>query len=119
MLDDTMPIYEYACPACGTTREVLHKISESPEVLCVNCPDQVLQRWVSAAAFRLKGGGWYETDFKSDKDTQRNLAGDKAPATAGDAPPAAAAPAANDSKATTPAPAPAPIKSGSGGDAAA
>jgi putative FmdB family regulatory protein len=71
-----MPIYEYHCARCGVTREVLHKISETPQVECAHCEGQVLQRMVSAAAFRLKGGGWYETDFKSDKDTKRNLAGD-------------------------------------------
>jgi hypothetical protein len=41
-----------------------------------------LRRLVSAPVFRLKGGGWYETDFKADKDSQRNLAGDKEPASA-------------------------------------
>ena len=71
-----MPIYEYQCARCGVTREVLHKISEVPKVECAHCEGEVLQRLVSAAAFRLKGGGWYETDFKSDKDKQRNLAGD-------------------------------------------
>lgn len=95
-----MPIYEYSCPQCGTGREVLHKLSESPEIPCERCDGQILQRQVSAAAFRLKGGGWYETDFK--KDGQRNLAGDanggasdkpagEAVASAGDAKPAATA----------------------------
>ena len=69
-----MPIYEYHCARCGVTRDVLHKISETPKVECAHCEGQVLQRMVSAAAFRLKGGGWYETDFK--KDGKRNLAGD-------------------------------------------
>lgn len=69
-----MPIYEYSCPQCGTGREVLHKLSETPEIPCTQCEGQILQRQVSAAAFRLKGSGWYETDFK--KDGKRNLAGD-------------------------------------------
>jgi hypothetical protein len=30
---------------------------------------------MSAPVFRLKGSGWYETDFKSDKENKRNLAG--------------------------------------------
>jgi putative FmdB family regulatory protein len=116
-----MPIYEYACPACGTTRDVMHKISEQPQVLCAQCPDQVLQRLVSAAAFRLKGGGWYETDFKGDKDQRRNLAGDQPPAAKSDTskPAESATSSAPDASSAKPAtPPPAAPKSG-GGEAAA
>lgn len=118
-----MPIYEYSCPQCGTGREVLHKISESPEIPCGQCEGQLLQRQVSAAAFRLKGGGWYETDFKTDG--KRNLAGDSgagagatgegagkaeaSSASSSDAAPAAASKAA--SPPSSPAPAPAPSSS--------
>lgn len=69
-----MPIYEYVCAQCGTQREVMHKMSESPRIDCDRCEGEHLQRLVSAAGFRLKGGGWYETDFK--KDGKRNLAGE-------------------------------------------
>lgn len=87
-----MPIYEYSCPQCGTGREVLHKLSESPEIPCGQCEGQTMQRQVSAAAFRLKGGGWYETDFK--KDGKRNLAGDSEPGSAASATEAAPKPEA-------------------------
>lgn len=70
-----MPIYEYRCDACGHEEEFLQKISADPLVDCPACGRPELKRLVSAAAFRLKGGGWYETDFK-DKN-QKNLAGDK------------------------------------------
>lgn len=70
-----MPIYEYVCKSCGEQLEVMHKISEQPSDPCPHCGSVELERLVSAVGFRLKGGGWYETDFKS-KDKQRNLAGD-------------------------------------------
>ena len=73
-----MPIYEYRCTACAHELEVLQKISDDPLVECPECGG-TLKRLVSAPNFRLKGSGWYETDFKSDGDTKRNLAdkGDK------------------------------------------
>lgn len=60
-----MPIYEYQCEACGHVLETLQKISEQPLVDCPDCGKLALKKLVSAAAFRLKGGGWYETDFKT------------------------------------------------------
>lgn len=76
-----MPFYEYSCPRCGSEKEVLHGINAKPEVVCDNCEGAVMQRLVSAAGFRLKGGGWYETDFKSDK--RRNVVGDSEGASKG------------------------------------
>ncbi len=60
-----MPIYEYQCQACGHQMEALQKISDDPLQECPKCHQSSLQKLVSAASFRLKGGGWYETDFKS------------------------------------------------------
>ena len=60
-----MPIYEYECHACGHTLEKLQKISDPVLTDCPQCGDATLQKLVSAAGFRLKGGGWYETDFKT------------------------------------------------------
>jgi putative FmdB family regulatory protein len=54
--------------------EKLQKISDPPLVDCPACGKPALQKLVSAAGFRLKGGGWYETDFK--KDRKKNLAKD-------------------------------------------
>ena len=63
-----MPIYEYVCDQCGHYLEALQKLSDEPLVFCPECGDAALRKQVSAAAFRLKGTGWYETDFKnSDK----------------------------------------------------
>ena len=59
-----MPIYEYKCDQCGHHLEALQKISEEPLIYCPECGDAALRKQVSAAAFRLKGTGWYETDFK-------------------------------------------------------
>ena len=60
-----MPIYEYQCEECGHKLEKLQKISDEPLKFCPQCGNQSLKKLVSAAAFRLKGGGWYETDFKT------------------------------------------------------
>jgi len=73
-----MPIYEYQCKACGHELEVIQKLSEEPLKFCPECGQPELTKLVSAAGFRLKGGGWYETDFKSG-DKKKNLAGDQAP----------------------------------------
>jgi putative FmdB family regulatory protein len=82
-----MPFYEYQCSACGHHHEELQKINARSLRKCPACGRATLRRLVSAPVFRLKGGGWYETDFKADKEGQRNIAGDKVPATA-DGPPA-------------------------------
>ena len=61
-----MPIYEYVCDQCGRELETLQKITEEPLIHCPECGEAALRKKVSAAAFRLKGTGWYETDFKGD-----------------------------------------------------
>lgn len=70
-----MPFYEYQCRACGETTEVLQKISDPPLKKCPSCGKNQLAKLISAPVFRLKGGGWYETDFKSDGENKRNLVG--------------------------------------------
>jgi putative FmdB family regulatory protein len=60
-----MPFYEYRCQACGHELEALQKMSDAPLTDCPNCGKPELTKLISAAGFRLKGGGWYETDFKS------------------------------------------------------
>ncbi|MGD8341714.1 MAG: zinc ribbon domain-containing protein, partial [Gammaproteobacteria bacterium] len=58
-----MPIYEYRCESCGHTLDALQKISDDPLRECPSCGESSLKRLISAPAFRLKGSGWYETDF--------------------------------------------------------
>ena len=69
-----MPIYEYRCTSCGAELEKLQKISDPPLVQCPECGKDALVKLVSASSFRLKGSGWYETDFKTGK--KKNGAGD-------------------------------------------
>jgi putative FmdB family regulatory protein len=69
-----MPFYEYQCKSCGHDLEAMQKISDPPLKKCPQCGKSQLQRLMSAPVFRLKGGGWYETDFKGDQDNKRNLA---------------------------------------------
>jgi len=80
-----MPIYEYRCQSCAHELEALQKLSDQPLVDCPSCGQASLKKKVSAAGFRLKGGGWYETDFKSQ--TQKNLAGERKEASKGESKP--------------------------------
>lgn len=66
-----MPIYEYRCDDCGHELEKMQKISDAPLTDCPACGKPALKKLISAAGFRLKGGGWYETDFK--KGNKKNL----------------------------------------------
>ena len=70
-----MPIYEYVCQACGHDLEALQKLSDAPLAECPKCGKAELKKMVSAAGFRLKGAGWYETDFKKGGDKKKNLVG--------------------------------------------
>src|ERR1700690_3299630 len=69
-----MPFYEYQCKQCGHHMEAMQKIHDTPLKKCPECGKPALQRLMSAPVFRLKGAGWYETDFKSDQEGKRNLA---------------------------------------------
>ena len=86
-----MPFYEYECDNCKFYTELLQKVSDAPLKKCPSCGKNTMKKLVSAPVFRLKGGGWYETDFKGDKESKRNLAIDKEPDAASDSKPAAAA----------------------------
>jgi len=77
-----MPIYEYQCQDCDKQLEALQKINDEPLLDCPHCGKPALKKKVSAAAFRLKGGGWYETDFKTGN--KKNLAGGADKASASD-----------------------------------
>jgi len=79
-----MPIYEYQCQACQKQIEVLQKINDAPLIDCPQCGEPALKKQLSAAAFRLKGGGWYETDFKTGNKKNLVGGGDSAGAGAGD-----------------------------------
>ena len=69
-----MPIYEYLCQGCGFGKDVLQKLSDAPLTDCPQCGKDQYRKQISAAGFRLKGQGWYETDFKTG--AKKNLAGD-------------------------------------------
>ena len=73
-----MPIYAFACDACGHQFDRLQKLSDPDPDACPVCAKPAVKRQVTAPSFRLAGGGWYETDFKKDGDKKRNLAGDPA-----------------------------------------
>jgi putative FmdB family regulatory protein len=75
-----MPIYEYQCQSCQHQLEALQKMSAEPLLDCPACGKEALKKKVSAAAFRLKGGGWYETDFKTGDKKNLASAASKEPA---------------------------------------
>ena len=118
-----MPFYEYQCRACGAQTEVLQKITDAALKKCASCGKNQLTKLISAPVFRLKGSGWYETDFKSDSDNKRNLAGPDTDAPAStssdEAKPAAAAAAApakdSESSAAKSSPAKTPAKTAAKG----
>lgn len=100
-----MPIYAFACDACGHSFDRLQKLSDADPTTCPACAaEDAVRRQLTAPQFRLAGGGWYETDFKKDGDKKRNLAGEGGE---GAKPAAEAKPAAAEAKPTAPA-APAP-----------
>ena len=72
-----MPIYEYECQACGHQMEAMQRMSDEPLKDCPECGKPELKKLISAAGFRLSGGGWYETDFKtgSKKNVTKNSDG--------------------------------------------
>jgi putative FmdB family regulatory protein len=69
-----VPIYEYRCDACDHRLEAIQKISDAPLKTCPECGTDALRKLISAAAFVLKGTGWYVTDFR-DKDKPKIRAG--------------------------------------------
>jgi len=89
-----MPIYEYECAKCGHIMEAIQKISEAALTKCPVCHKRGLRKQLTAAAFHLKGTGWYATDFK-DKAKVKKDDKDKAADT-----PAAKEPAKSDAPAT-------------------
>ena len=62
-----MPIYDYKCSKCEHQIEVIQKVNDKPKTFCTKCKNESLKKLVSAPSFRLKGGGWYEKDFKTGK----------------------------------------------------
>jgi putative FmdB family regulatory protein len=68
-----MPIYAFECAACGHSFDRLQKLSDPDPTACPACNADAIKRQLTAPAFRLAGGGWYETDFKKDGDKKRNL----------------------------------------------
>ena len=69
-----MPIYGYVCKSCEHRFDVLQKMSDDALIHCPDCGEASLQKELSAPKFRLKGSGWYETDFKTGD--KRNLHGE-------------------------------------------
>lgn len=117
-----MPIHAFRCEACGHSFDRLQRLSDADPRECPECGKPALKRQVSAPSFRLAGSGWYETDFKSDKDKQRNLAGKGEPVKKNEVPsegksesPAPKAAETGGSQSSPPAAAPA-ASSGTSGD---
>jgi len=100
-----MPIYAFRCEQCGHGFDRLQKLSDPDPDACPSCGAAAVKRALTAPAFRLAGGGWYETDFKKDGDRKRNLAeGGEGASKAGESSSAGAdKPAAKPAEASAPA----------------
>jgi putative FmdB family regulatory protein len=113
-----MPIYAFACDACGHAFDRLQKLSDADPTVCPACGASAVRRQLTAPQFRLAGGGWYETDFKKDGDRKRNLAGEGGevakPAAASNAEPAPAKTAPEQPKPAAATAAPTPAKPADG-----
>jgi putative FmdB family regulatory protein len=115
-----MPIYAYKCASCGLAKDVLRRMSDDPLTVCPACGQATFEKQLTAAGFQLKGSGWYVTDFRGGNNAAAEPAAkgaeSAAPASGGDAAPAASTGAAAPGPA--PAPAPAPAASSSAAPAA-
>lgn len=78
-----MPIYEYRCDDCGHELEAMHKMSDAPLTDCPVCGKSTLAKVISAVGFRLKGSGWYETDFKGGNKKNVHDSGSKSSSSSG------------------------------------
>lgn len=79
-----MPIYEYMCEHCQHAMEVMQQINDSPLKQCPECKEKALRKIISAVSFRLKGTGWYETDFKNKTEPQKKLQSEDGKTVTGD-----------------------------------
>jgi putative FmdB family regulatory protein len=62
-----MPTYDYRCSACGHALEVFQSISEPRKRKCPRCKKPKLERLIGqGAGILFKGGGFYQTDYRSD-----------------------------------------------------
>jgi len=59
-----MPIYEYACTACGERTEARQSFTDPPLVTCPICGG-VLRKLYSPVGIVFKGSGFYSTDGKT------------------------------------------------------
>lgn len=86
-----MPLYAYRCTQCGHRFEKVQHFRSKPELVCPNCQG-LLERPLTAPAFKFKGSGWYVNDYagKNEASASNDTIATPAPAAA----PAAAAPAA-------------------------
>jgi putative FmdB family regulatory protein len=57
-----VPIYEYRCDDCGTSFEVLQRMSDDPLETCEKCGGR-LQKVLHPVAIHFKGSGFYTTDY--------------------------------------------------------
>ncbi|PIE18525.1 MAG: FmdB family transcriptional regulator [Proteobacteria bacterium] len=67
-----MPIYEYACKACGYEFETWQKISDKPVRTCPSCKKRKVEKLVSMSSFQLKGGGWYADGYAKTNATSKS-----------------------------------------------
>jgi putative FmdB family regulatory protein len=61
-----MPIYDYACSACGHVVEVIHRIDDRGPNFCPECgAEGTMSKGFAAPAVHFKGSGWAKKDRTS------------------------------------------------------
>jgi putative FmdB family regulatory protein len=96
-----MPIYAYACGACGFKKDVLQKLSDAPLTDCPSCGQPQFSKQLTAPGFVLKGSGWYVTDFREGQKKPSDAAAGAADSSGSESKPAADAPVAEAATSST------------------
>jgi putative FmdB family regulatory protein len=76
-----MPIYEYACTACGERTEAKQGFDDPPLDTCLVCGGK-LRKLYSPVGIVFKGSGFYSTDSKKKSSTSSGSSGSSSASTA-------------------------------------
>ena len=72
-----VPTYDYQCAECDHEFELFQQMSDSVKRKCPECGKNKLKRLIgTGAGIIFKGGGFYETDYRSDS-YKKDAAADK------------------------------------------
>ena len=74
-----MPTYEYVCPKCDHAFEQFQSMNDAPLKKCPKCKKLGVKRLIGGGAGLIfKGTGFYITDYKNKKPSDKGEGGEKA-----------------------------------------